>query len=296
MLLTVALLAVAASARAEDPNRVAAAMLLFDEGVRALDAGHLDEACSKLAKSQELAPSGGTLLALGECHERAGRFASAWVAYRSAASRAAAAGKSDAEASALEHASKLEPKIARLTLTASPSAPPNLELLRDGAVVSSSELGVGVPVDPGEHEIHASAPGAASWSTKVTIAPGAEATVEVPPLEPTGALAVEDDTGRTQRLVGVVAAGAGAGALIGGTVFGLLAMSSNDAGEAKCNAAACTPAGDELIQEASSRATISTLFFVVGAALLAGGTVLYFTAPKPRHGAHLDWSTATLRW
>jgi hypothetical protein len=53
-------------ARADETSRIAAATLLFDEGIKAMDAGRLDEACPKLAKSQTLAPSGGTLLALGD--------------------------------------------------------------------------------------------------------------------------------------------------------------------------------------------------------------------------------------
>src|SRR5688572_17218152 len=107
--LLVAAMCVPSLVHAQDTGRVAAATVLFDEAIKALDAGRFDEACPKLAKSQELAPSGGTLLALGDCYERSRRVASAWVAFREAASRAAAAGKADAEAGALERARRLEP-------------------------------------------------------------------------------------------------------------------------------------------------------------------------------------------
>lgn len=294
------------SAYAEDQNRVAAATLLFDEGVRALEAGRLDEACQKLEKSQELAPSGGTLLALGECHERAGRTASAWIAFRSAAARAAAAGKSDAEASALEHAATLESKLARITIKTAPGMPSNLALLRDTSVVSSSEIGVAVPVDPGEHEIHASAPGAKTWTKQLRVAAGASVTVEVPALEADldAGSATESSPGRTQRVLGLTASGVGAGALVGGSIFGLLALGANSDGEAKCDGNLCSQEGLDLIDQASARATVSTILFITGAALVAGGAALYFTAPNEKKGALSEWrgeaffdvSTATLRW
>src|SRR5262249_6558110 len=41
-------------------------------------------------------------------------------------------------------------------------------------------VGTSVPVDTGEHEIAASAPGYTSWSTKITVAPKANAAVDVP--------------------------------------------------------------------------------------------------------------------
>lgn len=286
------------SAHAQDANRVGAATLLFDEGVRALDANRLEEACQKLQKSQDLAPSGGTLLALGECHERSGHFASAWLAFRGAAARASAAGKADAEASALEHAAKLEPKLSRLTLKLAPGVPANVELLRDTAVVSPSEIGVAVPIDAGMHEVHASAPGAKPWTKQIQIAAAAAVTIEVPPLESGAADGSEtgEDPGRTQRLLGFVAAGVGVGALIGGSVFGILAKSANDDGEALCHGNQCSQPGLDFIHTADSRATVATIFFVAGAALIAGGATLYFTAPTAKKGAYLDIPTATLHW
>ena len=298
LVISAAIALVAVPARADDTNKVAAATLLFDEGVRALDAGRLDEACQKLAKSQELAPSGGTLLALAECHERAGRVASAWIAYRGAAARAAAAGKADAEASALEHAGKLEPKLARLTIKTPTGTPTNFELLRDTTVVSTSELGVAVPVDPGKHEIHASAPGMKPWVKQIQVPASASVTIEVPPLEAdASAPPPTTSDGSTQRILGITAAGLGAGAMIGGTIFGVLAMSANSDGESECVGKECRSQGAiDSINKASDQATVSTILFIAGAALVAGGAALYFTAPKPRQGSYLDWSTATYRW
>jgi tetratricopeptide (TPR) repeat protein len=295
----------AGAARADDTNRVAAATILFDEGVRALDAGRLEEACQKLAKSQELAPSGGTLLALGECHERAGRIASAWVAYRGAASRAAAAGKADAEAAALEQAARLEPQLARLTITTAAGVPANVDVSRDQGPVASSELGIAIPVDPGHHEIRATAPGAKPWTKAIDVPPGASISLEVGPLEPerpppppppppSGETQHE---GSTQRVLGIATAGVGAAAIATGSVFGIAAITSNAAGENHCIAdGRCRQRGLDLFNQANDFATVSTVLFIAGAALVAGGAALYFTAPSPKKSSYSNPWTGTFHF
>ena len=291
------------SARADDPP-IAAATVLFDEGVKLMDAGRHAEACPKLARSQALAPNGGTLLALGDCYEKIGRTASAWVAFREAATRAASAGKREAEASALERARKLESTLPRITLTVPPATQtPGLEVRRDGAVVKEAELGVAVPADPGSHEIQASAPHMKTFTKTITAVAGATVDLAIPKLanETAGgdAPVVEappppvDNTsppptaptpiGSTQRIVGVVVAGVGAASLVTGGVFGLLAKSKNDEALQKSNcpdATHCTQHGLDLTSQARTRALVSTILVAVGGTGLAVGAVVFFTAPK----------------
>ena len=57
----------------------AAAEALFREGRKLLDEGQLDAACSKLAESQRLDASPGTLGSLAQCHEKQGKTATAWA-------------------------------------------------------------------------------------------------------------------------------------------------------------------------------------------------------------------------
>src|SRR6516225_7921635 len=93
-------------ARAQGSNE-AAATALFDEGRKLMAERRWAEACPKLAESERLAPSGGTLLNLADCYEHTGQTASAWAAWKDAAARANAAGKSDVEKSALARAAAL---------------------------------------------------------------------------------------------------------------------------------------------------------------------------------------------
>jgi len=279
-------------ASAQDTGSAAAATQLFDEGVAAMEKGRFAEACPKLAKSAELAPNGGTLLALADCYDKNGQFASAWLAYKDVADRAAAAHKADVEKNALDAAHRIEPKISRLTVTA-PSID-GLVLKRDGKPVNAAEIGVPVPLDPGQHVIEASAPGRKPFSARVTFGNMAsQKTLAVPNLDPDGSATPPSDIaqpppqetgsppGKTQRIVGLAVGGVGIVGLALGTVFGLQAKSKNDDASSACpDPSHCSQAGIDLDKKAHDAATISTIGFIAGGALLAGGAVLFFTAPS----------------
>jgi hypothetical protein len=126
------------------------------------------------------------------------------------------------------------------------------------------------------------APAAAPTGTPLATAPApASQASDAQPAE-----AVRD--GSTQRMIGLVLGGAGAVGLVLGGVFGVMTKSTYDhALGSECgsaagytNAMACTPAGVQDVRASHDQATLSTVSFVVGAALLGGGAYLYFTAPK----------------
>ena len=138
--------------------------------------------------------------------------------------------------------------------------------------------------------------------------PGASITLEVPALEPEhvkpppppppppGGEAHDDHSGSTQRTLGIAAAGVGAGAIATGSVFGILAITTNSAGESKCAGDFCRQRGLDQISQANDYATVSTVLFIAGAALVAGGAALYFTAPSPKKTSYLNPWTGTLHW
>ncbi len=295
---TVAVLAsvlLADAAYADDrAAKAAAAQRLFDEALKLMDAGNYAEACPKLARSQELAPSGGTLLNLGDCYEKNGQTASAWISFRDAAARAATAGQKPAQAAALVRSDALAPKLVHLTITLAPGARvPSLEIKRDGQPVSNAELGIDVPIDPGPHKVEANAPGRLPWTKDVVIATGTPAEAIVIPLleaRPEAAPAAHappaphPEIGNTQRTIGLVVAGGGLLAAGIGGVFGGKAFSTNDDALTHCHDAAgrkrCDPTGLSLTDEATTQATISTVLVTLGIAAIAGGIVLYALAPR----------------
>ena len=85
---------------------------------------------------------------------------------------------------ATKRALALEPKLAWLTITVAADARHDgLAITRDGVPLQSAVWDRAVPVDPGTHEIVASAQGYKPWTHSLTIALGAREALSVPTLE-----------------------------------------------------------------------------------------------------------------
>lgn len=296
-------LVLASPARIAHAQESSRAQALFDDGRRLMNEGHFPEACPKLAASQRLDPGAGTLMNLATCYEKNGQLASAWATFKEAAAASRASGHADWEMAARGRAEKLEPELARLVVVVPKEAQVSgLVVERDGAAIDAAEWATPIPTDAGPHTIRALAPGKKTWSTEVTIAgPRAQATVNVPVLQageaapatrPADTAATlsgaPGDAGRTQRTIGL-ALGVGGVVFIGaGAFFGLKARSTHDDALGFCNASnQCKQRGLDLDDDAQKQATLSTLTFIAGGVLVAGGAVLYLTAPRgaPTTGA-----------
>jgi hypothetical protein len=295
----------AAPARADDR---AAAQLLFEQGRDLVKKGAFREACPKFAESLKLDRGIGTMLWLADCQQNVGQTASAWATFKEAAAAAALSGD-NREKVARDRANTLAPKLSRLTINVPTPTATNLEIKRDGVVTGPAEWGVPVPVDPGTHAIEARSPGRVPWSKSVTVADGAQTvvvdipslavepewqkagatepappTVSQPPAPPPVAPEpVDPHRGRTQRILGVSLGVLGAAGLGVGGFFSLHAKSTYDASNegAHCNARnQCDQFGTDQRNDAKSQATVATIVLTAGLVALAGGIVLYLTAPK----------------
>jgi serine/threonine-protein kinase len=304
-----AVLAAPATALAQGGDK-ALAEELFRQGQALMQEERYAEACPKLAESQRLDPGTGTLLNLGVCHEREGKLASAWAEYNEVITFAQRDGRQDRVAYARERIAAVEPRLARLKIELSAGADvPGLEVRLDGNLVGRPALGVAVPVDPGPHEVAASAPGKLAWkSTAIApegpgrvaiVIPALEAAPEQAPAAATQATASAPTSdkppadGKTQRIVAYVLGGVGVAGIGVGSVFGLNAIAKYDeSNEQGCNGNQCPPAAAETRREAQSAGTISTVAFVIGGAALAGGVVLFLTAPSGKARATAGLSLA----
>jgi hypothetical protein len=306
--LVLASLGGAARAAADDP--VAAAEALFQDGRRLMDAKKYTQACAKFAASQRLDPRSGTLLNLADCYEKNGQTASAWARFREAQTLAARQNRNDRERIARERADLLEPKLPKLNIDVSGQS--DVEVKRDGIVVDAGALGTAVPVDPGKHTIEASAKGKKGWSTIVDVSgtvnlriPLLETEDPTPVPQPIAKVEGGDDgakkgdggakkgdggggSGSTQKTLGIVAAGAGLVAVGIGAAFGLTASSKWGDAKPRCSNGECDAEGVALAEDAKSAGNMSTVMFIVGGALVAGGAVLFFTAPSPASGGSLN--------
>lgn len=288
----------AREAHAADPNEggAAAAESLFQEARKLMEAKRYAEACPKLVASHKIAPAVGTLLNLADCYERAGQNASAWARFHEAIALAQRLGRPDREKTAKERADKLEPRLIRLSIVAQDK---DAEVTLDGNVLDPAVLGSPVPVDPGKHSIEASAKGKKPFSTTIDVSDRAKSpSVEIPALDVdpsaskasgdrsndgSGDKAAGEETrsdGSTQRTISYVLMGAGAVGLGVGTVFGLRTSSKWSEAQEHCTGIECDRAGVTLAAEAKNNGTVSTISFIAGGALLAGGVALFFTAPS----------------
>jgi hypothetical protein len=291
-------LAAAVDAHAEpSEGGAAAAESLFQEGRKLMDAKRYSEACPKLVASQKIAPAVGTLLNLADCYERAGQLASAWARFHEAIALAQHLGRPDREKTAKERADKLEPRLIKLTIV---SQEKDVEVKLDGNVLDAAALGTAVPVDPGKHAIEATAKGKKAFTTTVDVSDHARSpSVEIPALDVDPEAAKGGSSGSssgssgdshgseerpggtsTLRIVSYVAMGLGVVGLGVGTVFGLRTSSIWTEAQTHCKGIECDRTGVTLATDAKNAGTVSTISFIAGGVLLAGGAVLFFTAPN----------------
>jgi serine/threonine-protein kinase len=292
------------AAHAQPRTDPVTAQALYDDAKRLVHDGRFAEACPKLEESQKLDPAIGTHYALADCYEKVGRLATAWVAYLDVASEAAAQGRRDRETFAKGRAAALAPRLSRVTVAVPERArAAGLEVRRDGQLLSEAQWGVAVPVDRGTHVVTAVAPGKTPFETSVVSADdGKTIGVEVSPLSdapvpaagapsPAGAAA----TGATpadaadehrglgaQRTIALALGAAGLAGLAVGGVFGGIALSKHSALQQECQGTVCSGAGMQDVDDGRSAGNVSTVAFAAGAVALAGGAVLWLTAPSGR--------------
>jgi len=278
------------AARAEGDENVAAAEALFTAGRQLVEQGKFADACPKFSASYKLAPALGTLLNLADCYEKAGQYASAWARFTEAIGQSQRAGRADREKTARERAAKLEPKLSRLTIVATG----DVEVRRDGTLLDAGALGTAVPVDPGKHVIEARARGKKTWTTSIDVGdPSKPYKVEVPPLE-----AVAEDKGKPpppppkgddgwsgMKIAGAAIAGVGVVGIGVGSFFGVQTFSKWSDAQARCKNGECDRAGFEAAASARDSGNVSTVGFIAGGVLLAGGAALFFLAPSGKDKA-----------
>jgi hypothetical protein len=302
-LVFMAVSSLSATARAQEHDP-AAAQALFDQAGELIRQGHVAEACPKLQESNRLDPGIGTQFHLADCYEQSGRVASAWAMFLDVVSQARATNQLDREKVARQRAEKLEPRLPRLMVTVpEASKTGGLEIRRNGTLVGSAQWGTPMPIDPGDVELTASAPGkrtlrqtlrleegktlnyslpalavddapAPAAPPPAAVVPTPVAPVAAPQPRDTGAPAVEHrNTGFVLGLAGAGVVGLGVGG-----VFALMAKSKNDDSKTHCNPTKpnqCDPTGVDLRNQAIRKGNVASVGFIAGGAFLAGAGVVW---------------------
>ncbi|WP_437694125.1 hypothetical protein [Sorangium sp. So ce176] len=284
---------------------------LFQDGKKLMEEGKLQEACPKLAESQRVDPTVGTLLNLAVCHEKEGKTASAWAEFKEASALAASAGQQDRSQFAAKRGSELEARLTRLVLEVAQAAPGMAITLNGKDLSATAATGSGIPVDPGTATIEARAPGKQPWSQQVTLEPGPRTTrVTIPPLadvaapEPAkvappappqpapqarpGAASSGSSGagGGAMRTLGFVAGGVGLAGIGVGAVFGVLTMQKASDVEAGCSGNfRCSRADVDLNESAQTTAMVSNIAIGAGLACVGAGVAMVLMSRSPEKAA-----------
>ncbi len=280
----------------------AAGEALYRAAKESAKKGDWEKACAQFAESQRLDPAPGTLVNLADCEEHRGLVASAWTHFTEVESQFK---PGDARSGyAREHAAQLEKRIPRLVIRLQAGAPASARVFRDDEELRAASLGVPLPVDPGKHvvvvkvgsaearfpvtaveslntEVLAIAPAeAAAPSAKAEpaqVSRGAARPIE-PPKQPDQKPASAGDN----RTLGWMLVGAGGVGLAVGGVTGVLALSN--AGKVKdvCGPdyATCDSGSVDNASKGKTMATVSTIAFIAGGALLGAGLYFVISAPS----------------
>jgi hypothetical protein len=264
---------------------------LFQEAKDLAARGEYEKACPKFLRSQKLDPATGTLLNLASCYEKEGKSASAWAAYKEAAAFAHTAGQIEREKLARERAAQIEPTLPYVTVSVSKQAS-GLEVRLDGNALDPAEYGTRLPVDPGDHIVEASAPGKRRWETRVSATAGTQSDIVVPELEEASAQPlgvkpappprdVQPIPGPAPKktsawpAVGVGTMAAGAGGIVLGSIFGVMALDTKSTLDRACGPMRlCGPEQQSRIDDLATRATVSTVAFIAGGIFFAAGLAM----------------------
>jgi hypothetical protein len=286
-LVVVGVLSLIGEARAQPAEEGSPAEIAFREGRTAMAAGDLGKACARFADSQRLGPAAGTQLNLAECLDKRGLTASAASTYEDAAKSAAQRGRADWEKLARERSEVLKKLAPRVTFRVATTELDGLSLLGDGTAVQPNAT---ILINPGTHKVEAAARGRKPWTTTFDVKNGDALKIDVPRLLSDRGVASPPEqppapaaSGGGLRTLGLVLGGVGIAGIATGAVTGLLAFSAHDDAMMKCahypDRCPTDGTGTSANERARTMATISTIGFIAGGALLAGGTILFFAAP-----------------
>lgn len=270
---------------------------LYEQARELASAHRWAEACPKFEASLRYDAALGTRLNLATCYEKIGRLASAWGLFRDSAALARRAGDTIRQDYALKQAAALLPRLPKLTIGGPTKPPPGFAVRRDDVPLDLATLGTALYIDPGQHEVTASAPGFEPFKATITVDEASSESMVIRELTPSKTVTepqarregLEKPVGRseperTQKLVGIGLASGGAVLTGAGLIFGVRARSTYNDAKALCGAELICEndpdfaKGRDLIDRSRSQAMFSTVLVITGVAAAAAGAVVWGTA------------------
>ncbi|MEJ7603711.1 MAG: tetratricopeptide repeat protein, partial [Kofleriaceae bacterium] len=225
-------------------------------------------ACDKFQQAIALDPSApGVMLNLGLCNEKLGKLKTSLKWYRDAQIAASSAKLSDYEEAAKERTADLLPRVPHVRIELA-AAPADTQVRIDGERVDPTDYGK-FDLDPGHHALEATAAGKRTFKHEFDIKQSSQQPIAIR-FEDVVTTTVIVDHGRTRRIAGYVVSGAGVAAI---AVSGILARNTKQDWDA-------APVGEDQ-ENYNARMNRASVVFAGGLVLVAGGVVLWLTAPRP---------------
>ncbi|MEZ4446379.1 MAG: tetratricopeptide repeat protein [Polyangiaceae bacterium] len=279
----------------------ATARTLFFQAVEAAQAGEHAQAVDLFDRSNRLFPAPTAALGLARALVETGRWVRAAEIYYDISRRPEADDEPEAfrqaRAASSTELEGLAERLPKVVVTVSGCAEPAVTL--DGLALSEATFGVERPVDPGRHELRATAAGCEPTSRAFEVAPSAVEEIALvlaptaPPLAPAAAPPPheappkpapaplpppprEENDGAGFRITGYTLGALGLAGLLGGAITGGLYLKAKATAEAECqstgaSAYQCSQAGLDAVDRGRTLEPINTALFVAGGVGLAAG-------------------------
>jgi len=268
-----------------DPSSadVESAKVAYREGKELRDHGDLAGALGRFKAAFALVPTPITALEVGKTQVALGHFVDARDVLTSIERMPKKPDESekaaDARKEAAQLAQELQPKLASLTVNASPgeTEPPIVSV--DGADIPKDAAHTARVVDPGHHvvKVHSNSK---SGQVEIDLKEGEQRSIDVP-------LTVDTPVAPTPQKTKLVPsplvwAGFSVGALgvIVGGVTGVIALSKASTVKGECPNGQCPPSAHGDLNLTNAMSTTSTIAFIVGAVGVGVGVVGLFTSKR----------------
>ncbi len=272
-------------AQAIPSEKLAAARKLFAEALHDEQEKHFDSALEKFRSVQQTKNTLAVRYRIAACEEGLGQLRRALVDFRAIGDDTAA----DAEEqgivrSAKDKATAIDERIPKLTLQLSARAPADATVTVDDEPIGPSAMkGDPIPIDPGEHEVRATATGATPFASRVSVHEQARVAIQIP-LDPVPAPRPDASPRPAPapsvppRTLGYALLGTAGVFAVATTVTLLLRKGDIDTLGDACPEGRCPASRTSELTSTRSRAlTLGPLAIVLGGvAALAGAAGVYF--------------------
>lgn len=211
-----------------------------------------------------------------------------------------------AYADAEKEVGQISPRLGWVTLVIKGPDDPKVVIDQDTEVPRAA-LNVKRAVNPGDHEVTATASGFLPNKAKFSVGEGEAIAVTVTLERDPNAKSAESQAqtsaggsvqskpglpaeageqgaprGKTQKILGFVSIGVGGAGLIAGGVTGYLAMNKKSKLDDACQGGQCPPSQQKNLDAFHTFGTVSTIAFIVGGVGVATGVTLLLTTPHEK--------------